>query len=76
MTIDEFLKPVFRTSVPLKLEDSPETLAEWDSLAQINIIALIEDAIGTELSTNEVLSLKSVGAVLNVCKSHGIELDS
>jgi acyl carrier protein len=74
MTIEELLQPIFRTTVPLKLEDTPETLAEWDSLAQINIIAAVEDVIGSELSTHDVLSLTSVGAVVNVCEKHGVEL--
>ena len=74
MTIDELLQPIFRTTSPLKLEDSPLTLAEWDSLAQINIIAAVEDVIGTELNTNDVLSLTSVRAVVNVCQKHGFEL--
>lgn len=76
MTIDQILQPIFQTTAPLKLEDSPETLAQWDSHAQINIIATLEDMIGSELSTSEVLSLTSVGAVVNVCKAHGISIEA
>ena len=74
MNIDEFLQPIFNIDSSLKLEDSPETIPEWDSLAQINIIAAIEDVIGKELNTNEVLQLTSVRNVVDVCKSHGVEI--
>ena len=74
MTIDELLQPILNISTPLQVEDTCETVPEWDSLAQINIIAAIEDAVGKELSTNEVLSLTSVNAVVTICKKHGLEV--
>jgi acyl carrier protein len=74
MTVDELLQPILNTSVPLRLEDSRETIPEWDSLAQINIIAAIEDVTGGELSTEEVLGIKTVAHVVNVCRAHGLEL--
>lgn len=74
MTIDEFLQPILNIQTPLKAEDSPETIEQWDSLAQINIIASLEDLIGEELNTNEVVSLTSVKAVVDICKAHGIDM--
>ena len=74
MTIDELLQPILKTSVPLKLDDSRQTIPSWDSLAQINIVQAIEDAAGEELSTAEVLSLKSVAKVMEVSRAHGLEL--
>jgi acyl carrier protein len=74
VTIDEFLQPILNTTQPLRLEDSPLTIATWDSLAQLNLITAIEDTIGGELTTNEVVSLKSVAAVLKVCNARGLEL--
>ena len=74
MTVDELLQPILNTTVPLQLNDSRETIPAWDSLAQINIVAAIEDAVGSELSTAEVLSLKSVAKVIEVSRAHGLEL--
>lgn len=74
MTVNELLQPILNITVPLRLEDSRETLAEWDSLAQINIIAAIEDVTGEELSTEEVLGIKTVANVMEVCRMHGVEL--
>ena len=74
MTVDELLQPILNTTATLQLTDGPETIPNWDSLAQINIITAIEDAVGGELSTAEVLSLKSVGKVVDTCRAHGLEL--
>jgi acyl carrier protein len=74
MTVDQLLQPILNTTTPLQLNDSRETIPAWDSLAQINIVAAIEDAIGAELSTAEVLSLKSVAKVVEVSRTHGLEL--
>jgi acyl carrier protein len=74
MTVDELLQPILNTTAPLQLNDSRETIPAWDSLAQINIVAAIEDAVGVELSTAEVLSLKSVAKVIEVSRAHGLEL--
>jgi acyl carrier protein len=74
MTIDELLQPILNVTVPLRLNDSRETIPSWDSLAQINIVSAIEDAVGVELTTAEVLSLKSVAKVIEVSRAHGLEL--
>ena len=74
MTIDELLQPILNVTVPLRLNDSRETIPSWDSLAQINIVSAIEDAVGVELTTAEVLSLKSVAKVIEVSRAHGLDL--
>jgi len=74
MTVDELLQPILNTTVPLKLTDTRQTIPTWDSLAQMTIIAAIEDLIGADLSIAEVLSIKSVARVVEVCRSHGVEL--
>ncbi len=74
MTINQLLQPILNTTTPLQLTDGPQTIPSWDSLAQINIIIGIEDAVGTELSTAEVLSLTSVAKVVQVCSAHGLDL--
>jgi acyl carrier protein len=74
MTVDELLQPILNTTAPLQLTDGPESIPTWDSIAQINMITAIEDVVGGELSTEEVLSLKSVGKVVEICRAHGFEL--
>jgi len=74
MTIDELLRPILNTKSPLLLADNKQTIKTWDSLAQMNIVASIEDISGEELSTIEVVSLTSVIKVLEVCRAHGVEI--
>jgi len=74
MTVDELLQPILNTTRPLRLTDSKETIPSWDSLAQMTIVSMIEEIVGVELATAEVLSLKSVAKVVEVCQAHGVEL--
>ena len=74
MTIDELLRPILNTKCPLLLTDNKKTIKTWDSLAQMNIVASIEDISGEELSTSEVVSLISVSKVIEVCRAHGVEI--
>lgn len=74
MTVDELLQPILNITRPLQLTDSKETIPTWDSLAQINIVAAIEEAVNAELSTAEVLSLKSVARVVEIGRAHGLNL--
>lgn len=74
MTVEALLAPILNTTSPLRMEDSPQTIPAWDSLAQINLIASIEDLVGGELSTDEVLGLTSVAKVIEICRVHGVEL--
>ena len=76
MTIDELLQPILNTARPLNITDSPQSVPTWDSLAHINIISAIEDLTGTELSTEEVMNLTSVEAVVGICLARGFALES
>jgi acyl carrier protein len=75
MTVDELLQPILNVTQPLRLTDSKETIPTWDSLAQLSIVSSVEELIGAELSTAEVLSLKSVAQIMEVCRAHGVALD-
>ena len=43
-------------------ETSPRDIAEWDSLAQMNLMMIIEK----EFKINEVLGLQKVGDILDI----------
>lgn len=76
MTIEQLLQPLLGTTEPLTLNDSPATIPTWDSLAQVNIVSSIEDLTATELSTEEVLRLKTVADIIEVCAAHGVKLET
>jgi acyl carrier protein len=47
-------------------ETSPETLAGWDSVAQIQIVLAVEEAFDMRFTTDQVARLHSVGDILRI----------
>ena len=72
--IDALLLPILNLKAPLRLEDSPRTISAWDSIAHIQLIMAIEDAVAGELTTQEVMSLTSVSKIIEICAARGVEL--
>jgi acyl carrier protein len=42
-------------------ETSPNDIADWDSVAQVKLVLAIEEAFGTQFTTDEVTALQCVG---------------
>ena len=74
MKINTLLAPILTVDAPLRLEDSPETISSWDSLAHIQLIMVIEEAVHGELTTQEIMNLTSIAKVIEICKTRGVEL--
>lgn len=75
MTLDNILAPVLGTlGRPLREDDCPETISGWDSVRQIEIVVALEDAFAIELSTAEILRLKSVRDILEVLHGRGLSV--
>lgn len=53
-------------------ESTPENTPQWDSLAAMNLVAAIEDKFGVELSTKEIMSMRSIGLVRRVLRSKNV----
>lgn len=41
--------------------DSPDTIADWDSFTNIQLLAAIEEAFGIKFTTDEASGIHSVG---------------
>lgn len=54
-------------------ESSPANTPEWDSLATVNLTLGIEFEFGVKLSTQEVMSMKSIAIVKEVLRAKGIQ---
>lgn len=52
---------------------SMETVAKWDSIGQMSLIALVEDAFSIELEPEEVMGFNTYNAGIEILKNHGIE---
>ena len=44
---------------------------QWDSLITMQLVTELEDAFGITLTAEEILSMKSVGAVREILKKRG-----
>jgi acyl carrier protein len=75
MRLGPLLGPLFpQLDRPLREEDSPATLASWDSLKQIDIVLTVEEVFGIDLTTAEILSLTSVAALVGILRGRGIDV--
>jgi acyl carrier protein len=79
VTLDEVLsriEPIFRDL--FDEYDGPVTssltadVEQWDSLANVQLMVMVENAFGTKFSTSDIVELKNLGALaaLIVSRSH------
>lgn len=45
----------------------------WDSIGQMSLIALLEDAFGLEFEPEEIMAFTSYSAGIEILKNHKIE---
>jgi acyl carrier protein len=76
LRIQSLLAPLFpEIGRSLQAEDSPVTLWPWDSLRQVNIILAVEEAFDITLTTAEIMQLGSVGALAEVLRGRGLDIE-
>ena len=56
----------------LNEETSPQNTPQWDSLAAMALVALLEDSFGVRLSTRDIMKMNSIGAARSVLRAKGI----
>ncbi len=54
-------------------ETSPDNTPEWDSLAAMNMVSLIEDNFDVQLSTREIMKMRTIGVAREVLANKGID---
>ena len=67
----EKIQPIFfkvfgNKNIKIDYDSSPETIEQWDSLAQINLIVGIEKLMKIKFSVSELANLKNVGEIVDV----------
>ena len=55
-------------------ESSPENTASWDSLRMIQLVTAIEETFNIELTTTEILRMRSLGMARDVLRRKGCVL--
>lgn len=60
---------------PAGLSDdtSPENTSEWDSLAAMTLVSLIEETFGVRLSTREIMKMQTIGLARSVLRGKGVD---
>ncbi len=56
----------------LALETGPANLAAWDSLAQITIVAAVEQTYGIQLSMPEILSIHTINHLKQILAKYSV----
>ena len=74
----EKLKEAFVEGLEIPMEEveaaAMESVAKWDSIGQMSLVAIIEDAFGIEFEPDEVMQFTSFEAGKEILKNHNIEL--
>jgi acyl carrier protein len=70
----EVIQDIFREiflddSLVVTKDTSPLDIEEWDSLAQIDILAAIESSFNIRFTADEMSSIKDVAALLEIVNS-------
>lgn len=74
----EKLKEAFVEGLEIPMEEvesaTMESVDKWDSIGQMSLVAIIEDAFEIEFEPDEVMQFTSFEAGKNILKNHNIEL--
>lgn len=64
-----FAEELDQAGLRLTLSDTPDSIADWDSLAHIRIIAATEERFGFQFDLAELDELKSVEVIIDVIRA-------
>lgn len=70
--IEVFAEGLQLDAAALSDETSPQNTTQWDSLAAMTLVMLLEDSFEVRLSTREIMKMNSIGAARTVLQSKGV----
>ncbi len=78
MTAPDPLLAVFAEGLGLPVDTldehtSPDNTPQWDSLAAITLVTLIEDQFDVTLKTREVMRMQTIGLARDVLRGKGVD---
>ena len=62
------------TPETLSDESSPATIPSWDSLGHLNLIIALEQEFGVRLSSEDILTMRSIGSIRRILHHAGVEI--
>ena len=74
----ETMRSVFASTLDIDLitvtdELSYNSIPEWDSVAHMALIAVLEDKFGIMLDTNDIIDMSSVKVAKDILSKHGVQ---
>jgi acyl carrier protein len=70
--IEIFAEGLGVDAATLDEDTSPHNTAEWDSLAAITLVSLIEDAFEVRLGARDIMKMQTIGLARTVLRSKGV----
>ena len=74
----EKLKEAFVEGLEIPVEEvetaTMDSVEKWDSIGQMSLVAIIEEAFEIEFEPDEVMQFTSFEAGKNILKNHNIEI--
>jgi acyl carrier protein len=73
----DLVRQVFAETLNIQVEritdeTAPDNTNEWDSVKAMDLVAAIEEAFSVELTTAEIMAMRSVGRARAVLKKKGV----
>lgn len=54
-------------------DTNPDNTSEWDSLAAMQLVSLLEDTFAVRLKTSDIMRMRSIGIARDVLRRKGVE---
>jgi acyl carrier protein len=70
--IEVFAEGLKMAPSELNEQTCPENTPEWDSLAAMTLVMLLEDSFEVRLSTREIMKMNSVASARSVLQAKGV----
>ena len=70
--VDIFSEGLRVDASQLSEDTSPQNTPQWDSLAAMTLVALLEDSFDVRLSTRDIMKMNSISAARSVLKAKGV----
>lgn len=68
--IEPIIRDLFdRYNGPITPSLNAQDIEQWDSLANVQLMVMVEKAFGIRFSTSEISSLKNLGDLAKLCAS-------
>lgn len=72
--IEVFSEGLGVDAASLSDDSSPQNTKEWDSLAAMNLVTLIEDTFDVRLKTKDIMKMQTIGIAREVLQDKGVDV--